>query len=353
MLVLMVCMPNLVKNIKTSWNVTVTGFHEGSTCLNFKGDNFQMAYQYVMKHVGLCKSKELRCIMDTPLLAIAINSIKKLRISVVICSTDGECLLPVLENVKGVYNDVVAIHSLYVKEIDCAIGILECSPHSRQIALSSKEIKHQLKGRINKFQIKYTVSLQVLREDIVIQGYLEDDVVAAYEELKELIDDLSQETIEYSNSREEIQFLRYVMFYKQTEQARTLLAHLSESLSLKIQKSKTSFTLTGNPVTTTEGIKVIDEQLLGNFQVETFRYRCHPDFVQLIKESVKEPVEKDLDVVIYYFSVNGSEQLEPVKSVNIYVKVYSTDSTDFKRACNIIRVSCLAMYVQIKLASLL
>ena len=343
MLVLMVCMPNLVKNIKTSWNITVTGFHEGSTRLNFKGDNFQMAYQYVMKHAGLCKSKELHCNMDTPLLAIAIKSIKKLRISVVICNTDGECLLPVLESVKGVYNDVVAIHSLYVEEIDRVIGILECSPHSRRIAIPSKDIKHQLKVRINELQIKYMVSL-VLKAGIIIQGYLEDDVIAAYEELKELIDDLSQVTIEYSNSREEIQFLRYVMFYKQTEQAKMLLAHLSESLSLKIQKSKTSLTLTGDPVATTEGIKIIDEQLLGNFQVETFGYRCHPDFVQLIKESVKEPVEKDLDVVIYYFSVNGSEQLEPVKSVKIYVKVYSTDSTDFKRACNIIRVSCLAMY---------
>lgn len=345
MLVLMVCMPNLVKNIKTSWNVTVTGFHEGSTCLNFKGDNFQMAYQYVMEHAGLCKSKELHWNMDSSLLTIAIKSINKLRISVVICNTDGECLLPVLENVKGVYNDVVVIHSFYVKEIDHAISILQCLPHSRQIALSSKDIKHQVKGRINKFQRKYTVSLQVLREDIVIQGYLEDDVVTAYEELKELIDDLSQVTIEYSNSRvlfrEELQFLKYVMFYKQTEQARMLLAHLSESLSLKIQKSRTSFTLTGSPIATTEGIKIIDEQLLGNFQVETFGYRCHPDFVELIKKSVKVPVEKDLDVVIYYFSVNGSEQLEPVKSIRIYVKVYSNDSTDFKRACNIIRVSCI------------
>lgn len=349
----MVCMPNLVKDIKTSWNVTMTGFHEGSTCLNFKGDKFQIAYQYVMKHVELCKSKEFYCNMDSLLLAVAIKYIKKLRISVVMCTTDGGCLLPILENIKGVYKDIVTIHSFYVKEIDQAIGILQCSPHSRQIALPSKDIRHQLKGKICEFQIKYTVSLQVLREDIIIQGYLKDDVVAAYQELKELIDDLSQETIEYSNSREEIQFLKYVMFYKQTEQAKVLLARLSESFSLKIQKSKTSFTLTGNPVATTEGIKIINEQLLDNFQVETFGYRCHPDFLQLIKESVKEPVEKDLDVVIYYFSVNGSEQLEPVKSVKIYVKVYSTDSTDFKRACNIIRVSCLVVYVQIKLASLL
>ena len=336
-------MPDLVKNMKSSWNVTVTGFHESSTCLNFRGDNFQMAYQYVMKHVELCKSKEFHCNMDSRLFAVAIKCIKKLGISVVICNTDGECLLSIL-NVKNVYNNTVVIHSLYVKEIDHAIGILQCSPHSRQIALSSKDIKRQLKVRINEFQIKYIVSLQVLREDIVIKGYIENDVIAAYEELKTLVDDLSQITIEYSNLREKIQFLKYVMFYKQTEPAKALLTRLSESLSLKIQKTKTSFTLTGNPNATTEGISIIEEQFLDNFQVETFGYRCHPDFLQLIKESVKEPVEKDLNVVIYYFSVNGTEQLEPVESVKIYVKVYSTDSTDFKRACGIIRVSDLAMY---------
>ena len=337
-------MPNLVKDVKTSWNVTVTGFHEGSTCLNFRGDNFQKAYRYVMRHVELCESKEFHCNMDSPLFAVAIKCIKKLRISVVICHTDGKCL-PNLENVKGVYNDVVVIHSLDVKEIDHAISILQCSPHSRQLTLPSKDIKRQLKVRINEFQIKYIVSLQVLREGIIIQGYIEDDVVAAFEESKKLIDDLSQVTTEYNNySREEIQFLRYVMFYKQTEQAKTLLAHLSESLSLKIQKTRTSFNLTGNPIAVTEGINIIEKQLLDNFQVETFKYRCHPDFLQLIKESVKEPVEKDLNVVIYYFSVNGSEQLEPVNSVVIYVKVYSIDSTDFKRARDILRVSGLAMY---------
>lgn len=340
-LVLIVCMPNLVKNIKSSWKVTITGFVEGSTCLHFMGDNFQIAYEYVMKHVDLCKSKEFHCNMESSLVAGAIKCVQKMGISVVICNTDGMCLFPVLENAKNVNITVLVIHSLFVKEIDRAIDLLRCSPHSRQLKLPSQNIKDQLKKSIKQFSSQYLVSLQVLTDDIVIQGYVEDDVIAIYEKIKELIDDLSKDTIEYTNSREEIQFLRYIMFYKPIEQAKGLLSGLSESLSLKIQKTKTSFSLTGNPIAITKGIKQI-EQLLDNFQVETVRFRCHPDFLQLINESVKEPIERELNVVIYYFSVNGSEQLEPSKTVMIYVKVYSTDSTDFKKAFDIVHVSDLA-----------
>ena len=340
-LVLIVCMPNLVESMKTSYKVAVTGFHEGSTCLNFKGDNSWMAYEYVMKHVELCKSKEFQCYsLATSLVAIAIKSIKKLGISVVMCSTDGKCLLSILENAKSVNIDTVVVHSLCVEEIDRAIGVLQDSPHTKNLRLLSKDIKDQLKEEIKRFQKKYLVSLQVLEEVVVILGYIEDDVIGVYEELEKVIEKLSQVTIEYNQEpREEMQFVKYRMFYKPTKQAKVLLDHLSESLSLKIQKTKRSFTLTGNPVATTEGIKYINQQLLENFQVKTFHHRCHPDFLQLIEEFIKEPIEKELDVVIYYFSVNGSEQVEPVKSIVIYVKVYSTDSTDFRKACDIIHVS--------------
>ena len=340
-LVLIVCLPNLAEIIKASYKVVVTGFHEGSTSLYFKGDNFQMAYKYVMKHVELCKSKEFQCgNLASSLVAIAIKSIKKLGISVVMCNTDGEYLLSILETAKTVNIDVVVVHSLYVKEINHAIGVLQNSPHSKNLRLLSKDIKDQLKEVIKRFQKKYLVSLQVLEKVVLIQGYIEDDVIGIYEELEKVIEKLSQVTIEYNQEpREEMQFVRYRMFFKPTKQTEMLLNHLAESLSLKIQKTKRSFTLTGNPVATTEGIKCINHQLLKGFQVETFRCKCHPDFLQLIKESIKEPIEKEFDVVIYYFSVNGSEHIEPVKSILIYVKVYSTDSTDFRKACDIIHVS--------------
>ena len=221
---------------------------------------------------------------------------------------------------------------------------MKSAPLSRQLRLPAQDIRHQLEDKIKEFRIRYQylVCLQVSRKEVIVQGYVEDDVIDAYEELKALIVELSKVTVEFSHSREEVQFLRYIMFYKPTVQARSLLSHLSESLSLNIQKSKTSFTLTGDSVATNKGIKCIEQQLLNNFQVGTFRFRCHPDFLQLIKESVKEPVERDFSVVVYYFSVNGSEQLHPIKSVMIYVKVYSTNSSDFKKACNIVQVSDLS-----------
>ena len=345
MLVLITCIPNLVKHITTSWNVTVTGFIESSTCLSFKGDNFQIAYQYVTEQIGFCKSNKFHCNMTSSLLLVAMKSIKKMKISVVICNTGGQSLLPLLEDTAMVNTEVLVIHSMFVNDIDNAINVLKSAPLNKQLKLPAQDVRCQLEDKIKEFQIRYRylVCLQVSRR-VVVQGYVEGDVIDAYKELKALIVELSKVTVEFSHSREEIQFLRYIMFYKPTELAKTLLSHLSESLSLKIQKSKTSFTLTGDPVATDKGIKCIEQQLLDNFQVGTFRFRCHSDFLQLIKESVKEPVERDLNVVIYYFSVNGSEQLDPVKgvSVMIYVKIYSTDSSDFKKACNIVQVSDLS-----------
>ena len=343
MLVLITCAPKLVKHIKTSWNVTVTGFVEGSTHLNFKGDNIQMAYQYVTQQVGLCKSESFHCSMDNSLLSVAVKSIKKMKISVVICNTDGQSLLPLLEDTA--MGGILVIHSLFDEPIEHAVNVLK-SPHSRYLKLPVQDIRYQLEDKIKELQIRYRylICLQVLKKETVVQGFIEDDVIDANEELRTLIDELSKVTVEFSHSREEIQFLREIMFFKPTEQAKTLLSHLSKSLSLKVQKTKTSFSLTGNPLATTEGIKCIEQQLLDNFQVETVRFRCHPDFLQLLKELVKEPVERNLNVVIYYFSVNGSEQFEPVKSVMVYVKVYSTDSSDFKKARDIVKVSVLDAY---------
>ena len=42
---------------------------------------------------------------------------------------------------------------------------------------------------------------------------------------------------------------------------------------------------------------------------------------------------------MYYFPVHGSKEFTPTKTVMIYIKVYSTDDDDFKKACEVISVS--------------
>ena len=58
-----------------------------------------------------------------------------------------------------------------------------------------------------------------------------------------------------------------------------------------------------------------------NFQVKAVHSRCHPNFLSQIDKYIREPLERDLKVVIYYFPVHGSEQSEPTKTISIYIKV--------------------------------
>ena len=337
MLVLITCIPNLTNDIETKWNVTVTGFVEGSTCLNFKGDNIQMAYNYVTKYIGFCKSKEFPCSnIDSTLVTVAIMHIKKIGIAVIICNSDGERLL---SSAKTINVNVLVVHSLSIKEIDQAICVLESSPHKKEVELPSEDMMDKLQENFEEFKAVYTVSIQVSIRTVIIQGYTETDVVAVRNRLRKLMDNLTVRTVEFSSSKEKMQFLKHIMFDKPTEQAKTLLSFLSESLSLIVENRPVSITLTGNLKAIDEGIKCIEQQLLGNFQVEAVHSRCHPNFLSQIDIFIREPLERELNVVIYYFPVHGSERFEPTKTVSIYIKVYSTDSADFMKAYEVLTVS--------------
>ena len=337
MLVLITCKPNLVQDIETRWNVTVTGFAEGSTCLNFEGDSIQMAYKYVMECIGFCRSKEFSCCnIDISLVTVAIAYIKKVGIAVVICNTSGERLL---SNARILSTDILVVHSLSVKEIDRAICVLESSPHKKEVKLPSKDMLTKLQQSFEEFQEAYTLSLRASANNVVIQGYDEKDVNALYEKLKKLIDYLTVRTVEFNASKEKIQFLKHIMFDKPTEKAKTLLSSLSSSMSLKVQSNPVIFTLTGSLVAIEEGIKRIERELLENFQVEAVRTRCHPNFLSQIEKYIREPLEKELNVIIHYFPVHGTERFEPSKTISIYIKVYSTDSIDFEKARKVLTVS--------------
>ena len=337
MLVLVTCIPNLVQDIETRWNVTVTGFAEGSTCLNFEGDSIQMAYKYVMECVGFCRSKEFPCCnIDVSLVTVAIAYIKKVGIAVVICNTSGERLL---SNARILSTDILVVHSLSVKEIDRAICIMESSPHKKEVELPSKNMLAKLQQSFEELQGAYTVSLRASASSVVIRGYEEKDIDALYEMLKKLIDYLTVRTVGFNTSKEKIQFLKHIMFDKPTEQAKMLLSSLSSSLSLKVQNGTVTFTLTGSLGAIEEGIKRIEQELLENFQVEAVHTRCHPNFLSQIEKHIKEPLEKELNVIIYYFPVHGTERFEPLKTISIYIKVYSTDSADFEKARKVLAVS--------------
>ena len=235
--------------------------------------------------------------------------------------------------------DTLVVHSLAVKEIDLAIGILKSSPHKKEIKLPSKNMMDKIKKSFEEFQTTYTLSIRISGEDVIIQGYERVDVIALYEKLKKSIEDLTIRTVEFSASKEKIQFLKHIMFDKPTEQAKSLLSSLSKSKSLKIQNTPVAFTLTGGLRAIEEGIKCIEQELLENFQMEAVHCRCHPNFLSQIEKFIREPLEKELNVVIYYFPVHNTERFEPTKTVSIYIKVYSTDLADFEKACKVLNVS--------------
>ena len=351
MLVLITCIPNLVKHIETKWNVTVTGFVKDSTCLKFKGGNIQMAYNYVTECIGFCKSKKFSCCnIDSSLVIVAVTYINKIGIAVVICNTNGERLL---SKTKVINIDALVLHSLSINEIDRAICVLESSPHKDEVELPSNDVVDKLQERLEEFRVIYTVSLQVSTRSVTVQGYEKKDVVSVCIQLKRLIDDLVVRTVEYSSSKEKIQFLKHIMFDKPTEHAKSIMSSLSSSTALKVQNSPVSIILTGDLKAIDKGIRCIEQDLLGNFQVEAVHYRCHPNFLSQIDKFIREPLERELNVVIYYFPVHGTERFEPTKTVSIYIKVYSTDSADFKKACEVLNVSYLVFLSNLVVKSLL
>ena len=339
MLLLFIFEPNLVKFIKTNWSIEVTGFHDGSTCLIFKGDNIQMAYNYITKRVGLCKSKEFPCQISSLLVKAAIMYIKRVRIPVIICNTEGKELLPIISKAKSTTITMLVVHSLSqdYSEINNAIGILRQNPYRRKLDLYFQYGSHDLENKTKELQSQHSLVIQILENSIVIQGYAEKDVITAFEALKKIIDKAII-TVDYECSKEEMQYLQYILFEKPTDEAKKVLKFLSKSLSVKVHNTSMSITLTGDFKAINEGTRHID-QLLNNFMVKAVCHRCHPDFLSQIEKYIKEQLEKELNVVVYYFPVHGSEKFTPTRSIKIYTKVYSTNSADFRKACDVLNVS--------------
>ena len=195
MLVLITCIPYLVKDIEFKFGVTIVGFVEDSNSLKFVGEKINLAYEYVMDRVELCKSREFPCNMDAPLVIVAINHFKKVGIAVVVCNIDGQRLLPILLSNRNANIDVLVVHSLSVKEIDHTIDVLESPPHEQEVKLPSKDILPKVQESIAEFQSEHSLNLLVSVSQIVIQGYSEEDVIAVSDKLQIKVEDFSIKTI--------------------------------------------------------------------------------------------------------------------------------------------------------------
>ena len=102
---------------------------------------------------------------------------KKIGIAVVMCNSDGQKLLPILLSNKNTRVDTLVVHSWYVNEIeiDRAIDILESSLRKQE---PSEDILSNMQDSVTEFQLKHSLYLIVSVDQIVIQGYAEDDVAA-------------------------------------------------------------------------------------------------------------------------------------------------------------------------------
>ena len=45
-----------------------------------------------------------------------------------------------------------------------------------------------------------------------------------------------------------------------------------------------------------------------NFQVKVVSSRCHPNFLSQIDEFLQKPLKEELNMIVYYFPVHGSEE---------------------------------------------
>jgi len=339
MLVLITCVPNLVNDVERVFGVTVTGFVEGSNCLHFVGGKLDLAYGYVMEQVALCKSREFSCNMDTSLVLVAINHFKKVGIAVVVCHSNGQSLLPILLSNKNTSIDVLVVHSLFGEEINRAIDVLESSPYKQELELASENLLEVLQDSIIELQSEHSIYLRVSASQIMIQGYVEEEVITVHKKLQKEIEDYSVTTVALSFSKEELQFLRHIMFVKPTEKAKEVLSLLSKSLSIMVKDSPVSIALTGTSRAVADGIRCINKELLNVFQVKAVSSRCHASFLSQINEFVQQPLEEEFRVAVHSFIVRKSERYTPTETVMIYTKVYSTDGDDFKKACDVISVS--------------
>ena len=335
--------PNLHSEIQKRHSVTVHGYEQGSSTINFSSESFSAV-------------KCARQIFQEKLQQLTVDNVTLPCVELVISAKKR------LENegIQVVVSDVSAslqLCSMKKEELERALIIVRGKPFESHFEIPSNTAE-EISGDIINLQKSYSVHMLKHRGAVIIRGFVEDDVHAAYQCVKKMVARASVMCETLNCTPEQHMYLCKALLKEPTEQGKALRSSLPAELSI----CRGKISLCGSP----EVVKKSCEEILrsdvfsGLRCHQTFPFTCSVAFISQIEVFVlKQFEDRQLDFSYYIPDTQRKpigDKAAPVgkeKNKGFSITVYSGTPDHFSTICTEMKVrqrmSLFKVYINVLL----
>ena len=261
------------------------------------------------------------------------------------------------EGIQVVVSDVstsLQLCSMKKEELERALIIVRGKPFESRVEIPSNTAE-EISGDIINLRKSYSVHMLKHRGAVIIRGFVEDDVHAAYQCVKKMVARVS-ETL--NCTPEQHMYLCKALFKEPTEQGEALRT----SLPAKLYSLEGMISLVGSPKAVEQSCEEIlrSDIFSGLKHYQTFQFTCSVAFISQIEEFVfKQFEDHQLDFSYYIPDTQRKpigDKAAPVgkeKNKGFSITVYSGTPDHFSTICTEMevrqRMSLFKVYVNVLL----
>jgi len=346
--------PTLREQAQTNYGALMEGFSFGSTNISFTGGSHAVS-QARKWFNSLLKQYTVACLpCHKNLVPSALERLYTESLTVVLCvkCDDGTICYAQHLNMKTVQvNLLVCGRESFVER---AVQIL-CYLEERIITFATMEAMHKLKSQpsydFSYLSEQHKVHIQESAGPVVmIQSYSKDCIATVENILNQAKLNFERCSVVLQGTKAKIAHLT-TAFAQNSDQTKIFFDSIYQSTSVEISYSDNEVRLTGS----LQEIKVAEKMInnsdyFKDFTCETFEFECHPIFMELTENYLKEKFDQyQLDVSVWCYDnqptqkpsrkTSEDDQMTPSTTI-FYVEITSENDVHFATACEIVKVCC-------------
>ena len=346
--------PTLKEQAQNNFGVQMEGFSYGSTKISFIGSS-QAVSQAREWFNSLLKQYTVACLpCHRNLVPSALERLSTESFSIVLCvkCDDGTICYAQHLNMKTVQVNLLVCGT--EPFVERAVQIL-CYLEERVITFTTMEALHKLKSQpsyhFSSLSEQHKVHIQESTGPVVIiQSYSKDCIATVESILNQAKLSFERCSVVLQGSKAKITHLTAALA-QHPDQIKIFFDAIYQATSVEILFLDNEIRLTGSLEEIKKAEKMIDNSnYLKDLTCEAFEFECHPSFMGLTENYLKEKFNQNqLDVSVYCYenqlnkkaprNASKDNLMKPLTTI-FCVEIGSKKDLHFATACEIVKVCC-------------
>ena len=327
--------PQLSVGLSLKYNITMVGFHKGSTVIKFDGSPTAVhdARQEVEKLLSNFVMQEV--LFQHP--TVLVDSLKK--------RFQEEDIRVHLDQLPEATSSL-HMYSFSRVHLNRALTILEDKPFESCIRIYPGTDLSKLIDACNAAILKkgYTVALLMPSEDrgaegkLVVYGFLRQEVQSAQQLLETLVDHFTMKIAPLQCTPEQMTYVKHFLLENPNQKAQLLLEALAPHVQVTSQEDTVLLSGTSEAIQKAN-TQILESHLLQGVFFDTTPFNCHSDFLAQIQHYIIKPLEQEGHLNVL-FTYNKSPPSSAESSTTTFsISVFSRKVEDLTQASSLLKVN--------------